>query len=93
MAGDVLLLPGGNGHLSASQRKIARLEAAREHFISIIAVLTTQLGGTACIPRDSLVRQYDLGLKEDDEGTLWCTAAPRPTTPDVPAPLAEEKPQ
>lgn len=79
----LVLLPGTNGHASASQRREAHLLATRDHLMSVIAVLVTQLGGSAIVPASLLLKQYDLGFKADEEGNIVYTAAPIEVQPET----------
>lgn len=85
---NLILLNGRSApHQSASQRQIAALIAAADHFKAVIAILVAQSGGFAIVPRDSLNRQYDLFVKEDPlTHDITYRAAPH-VEPD-----AEEKP-
>lgn len=65
MSGGKILLMPPNGHPSASQRKIAVLEAAQAHLIQVIAVLVAQGGGLAIVPKSSLDHEYELTYKAD----------------------------
>lgn len=93
MAGD-LLLPRqfGHGNPSASQRREIFLQAKVDHYLHVIAVLVSQAGGAACVPKASLARDYDLGWKIDPEsGAIFYTSEPK--KPEPAAPPAAEPPK
>jgi hypothetical protein len=87
-----LVLLGGNGHASASQRRetilqaeVASAAAAAAHYLTLIAVLVIQQGGKALIPPDALTKTYDIGFGKDAEtGALIYTAEPHIEPPAKP---------
>lgn len=62
---NLLLMPGTNGHRSASQRREELLRAMNDHLLQIIAVLALQQGGIVLVPGALLRRAYDLTAKRD----------------------------
>lgn len=96
-SGGLVLLPGGNGQMSASQRRIAQLEAAQQHYLAVIASLVAQMGGAAIVTREHMDTIWKLGYKQDpDTGAMLYTSGPMPKADDplVPdgAPAPEETP-
>jgi hypothetical protein len=55
-------MPQPGQHASASQRKIAHLEAINAHYLQVISVLVAQSNGMAVVPHASLLHDYDLTL-------------------------------
>jgi hypothetical protein len=88
---DLLYLPGGNGHPSASARRIHALEAhiavlreQADHLKAMLAVLVVQLGGAATIPMADLAVVYDMKAETTpDELALVWTAVRRADTDTV----------
>jgi hypothetical protein len=75
----LVLLNGGNGHRSASQRREEQLLAFNDHLLKVIAVLTIQQGGLSMVSGASLKRQYDLTTTRDPlTGNLVYSAKPTP---------------
>ena len=78
----VEFVPGSlHGRPSASQRREALLLATREHLMSVIAVLVTQLGGTVIVPAVLLQKQYNVAFKADGEGNIAYKVTPIEETP------------
>ena len=90
----LILLNGGNGngHASASQRRLLLAEAAANHFKSVIAVLVMQMGGSAMVPPAALLREYQMIVGQDyTTGAIDYNVAPVPLPGD--APPAETSPE
>lgn len=62
---NLLLMPGANGHRSASQRREDQLRAFNDHLMKVIAILTIQQGGLSLVSGASLSRQYDMTTTRD----------------------------
>lgn len=62
--------PGGNGHGSASQRKIAQQAAAIEHFKAVICALVHASGGAASVPREALDVEYVMHYEVGEDGGI-----------------------
>jgi hypothetical protein len=90
--GGLVLFPGnGNGHRSASERRIALAEAAANHFKSVIAVLVVQMGGDAVVPPGALLREYQMTVGQDATGAIVYHVAPVPL-PGETQPIVETPP-
>ena len=50
----LVLLPGGNGHASASSRRISALEVQVEFYKSLVAALLVREGGIVSVPREAI---------------------------------------
>jgi hypothetical protein len=78
VSGNLLLMPG-NGHRSASQRRIDLLAAMDDHLLKVIAILTIQHGGLSMVSGQSLARAYDMTTTRDPlTGNIVYSAKPAP---------------
>jgi hypothetical protein len=59
---NLLVMPGPNGHQSASARRIAALEEQAEYYKAVVAALIAREGGVVTIPRIALDIKGDMKI-------------------------------